>query len=105
LTITVQFTAALKDLLYPVARAQVQQGKALGLSNERIYAYYSSVNFKVGITWKRIPRHSLYFWTSEAVTSIITCLVELYDTEVIDKDGELKPRIVIKALAIALVEL
>jgi hypothetical protein len=101
----IQITAALKHLLYPVARAQVQQAKALGLPNKRIYAYYVNVNLTVGVKWNRKWRHPCYFWTSQAVMSIVTYLVDLYDIEVIEEDGELKPPIAIKALAIALIEL
>lgn len=101
----IQITAALEKLLLPVARTQVQQAKALGLSNKRIYVYYASVSAAVSVAWNRKWRHPLWYWTSQAVMSIVTFLVDRYDTEVIGEDGELKPPIIVKALAIALKEL
>ncbi|KAL5392179.1 hypothetical protein DPSP01_000697 [Paraphaeosphaeria sporulosa] len=102
---TVQITVTLKKLLLPVARTQVWQAKELGLSNKIVYAYYANVGAAVTVEWNRKWRHPLWFWTSQAVMSIVTHLVDLYDTEVIEEDGEMKPAIVVKALAIALKEL
>ncbi|KAL5398603.1 hypothetical protein PMIN03_002523 [Paraphaeosphaeria minitans] len=100
-----EITATLEKILLPVARAQVRQAKALGLSNKRIYVYYASVSAAVTGAWNRKWRHPLWSWASQAVISIVTFLVDIYDAEAIEEDGELKPAIVVKALAIALKEL
>ncbi|KAL1593376.1 hypothetical protein SLS60_010984 [Paraconiothyrium brasiliense] len=100
-----QLMKALYQVLRPVVRSQVQEAKAHGLSNKRIYSYYSVVRSTIEKSWNRKWRHITWFWNSDVVMSIVTWLVDLYDREVIEEDGELRPPILIKALAVALKEL
>lgn len=103
--LTAQITLALRQILRPVAQAQIRQAKALGLSHRRIYAYYFHTFSAIANAWSCKGRHASWFWHSQVVISIIAHLIDLYDTEVIEEDGEMKPAALVKALAIALKEL
>ncbi|KAJ4351680.1 uncharacterized protein N0V89_007023 [Didymosphaeria variabile] len=76
-----QITKELYQVLRPVVRAQVQEAKRHGLSNKRIYSYYSVLRSTIEKSWNRKWRHATWFWNSEAVMSIVAWLVDLYDRE------------------------
>lgn len=98
-------TLVLSQYLRPMVHAQIREAKALGFSNTRIYHYYSkaltTLEKDFNCKWRR---HS-EFWFSSTIMSIVMFLVDINDPEVIYEDEELKPAIVVKALAMAIKEL
>ena len=103
--IALEMVLALTQVLSPYVDAQIEEAQRLGLSNRRIYSYYSELYSSIGTSWDRKWRDASRFWISGPILAITTYLVDQDDEETLDKHGEMKPSIVVKALAIAVKEL